>query len=64
MTKLQEMNIPFQTSKVIVPEVDHDDGIVTQFFFRDPDGYYIEFCNCEILTDYCLGREQQSSKSK
>jgi hypothetical protein len=30
--------------------------IVTQFFIRDPDGYYLEVCNCdETLTQYCLG---------
>ena len=28
---------------------------VVQYFLRDPDGYYIELCNCDILTDYCFG---------
>ena len=28
--------------------------IVTQYFLRDPDGYYCELCNCEVLTDFCL----------
>jgi hypothetical protein len=31
-----------------------EDGVVTQFFMRDPDGYYVELCNCDILTKYCL----------
>jgi hypothetical protein len=32
--------------------------IVTQFFIRDPDGYYLEICNCvETLTQYCLGNK-------
>lgn len=31
-----------------------EDGIVTQYFLRDPDGYYVELCNCDILTDFCL----------
>ena len=31
----------------------------TQFFIRDPDGYYLEVCNCdEILEEYCLGGKE------
>jgi len=29
--------------------------IVRQFFLRDPDGYYLEICDCAVLTKYCLG---------
>jgi len=31
-------------------------GAVTQYFFRDPDGYYFELCNCEILTEFCFAK--------
>ena len=31
-------------------------GAVTQFFFRDPDGYYIELCNCDVLTKFCFSK--------
>ena len=31
-------------------------GAVTQFFFRDPDGYYIELCNCDVLTKFCYSK--------
>lgn len=35
------------------------DKIITQYFLRDPDGYYFEVCNCdEILTPYCLGERE------
>jgi len=34
-----------------------DTNIVEQYFLRDPDGYYIELCNCDILTKFCLGKE-------
>jgi len=30
---------------------------ITQYFIRDPDGYYLELCNCGILTDFCLGKD-------
>lgn len=30
--------------------------IVRQYFFRDPDGYYVEVCNCQLATTYCLGK--------
>ncbi|XP_066921835.1 uncharacterized protein [Clytia hemisphaerica] len=49
------MGVPFETN-VSVPKGDYEKGIVRQFFFRDPDGYYIELCNCDILTKYCLGK--------
>lgn len=32
-------------------------GKVTQFFLEDPDGYWIELCNCEVLTKFCLQKE-------
>jgi len=31
-------------------------GAVTQYFFRDPDGYYFELCNCEVLTEFCFAK--------
>jgi hypothetical protein len=34
----------------------NSDNTLTQFFIRDPDGYYIELCNCDILTDFCFNR--------
>ena len=30
---------------------------VVQYFLRDPDGYYVEICNCDILTKFCLSQE-------
>lgn len=30
---------------------------ITQYSIRDPDGYYIELCNCDILTDFFLGKD-------
>ena len=51
------MEVPFETN-VSVPQGDYQKGVVTQFFFRDPDGYYIELCNCDILTEYCLGESE------
>ena len=52
------MGIPFETQDVSVPEGNYQKCVVTQFFFRDPDGYYIELCNCDILTDYCMGKTE------
>lgn len=31
------------------------DNTVGQAFIRDPDGYYLEICNCHLLTDFVLG---------
>lgn len=46
MNRLVKMDIPFETN-VSVPKGDYDKGVMTQFFMRDPDGYYIELCNCD-----------------
>merc|ERR1712176_101192 len=35
----------------------NNSAIVKQYFFRDPDGYYLEVCNCDVLTSYCLGEK-------
>jgi len=57
LRQLKMRGVPFQTN-VSVPKGDESEGIVTQFFLRDPDGYYIEICNCDILTDFCLGSDK------
>lgn len=58
---LKNMGIPFEQN-ISVPggkgkaasEGGDLSNTVVQYFVRDPDGYYLEFCNCEILTDFCL----------
>jgi catechol 2,3-dioxygenase-like lactoylglutathione lyase family enzyme len=68
LQKLIQMNVPFRQN-VSVPDpkkaranqeenFDSADGKVTQYFIRDPDGYYIEICNCEVLTKFCLFNEE------
>merc|ERR1719491_1440513 len=32
-----------------------NDNTLGQAFVRDPDGYYLEICNCYLLTDFVLG---------
>lgn len=62
---LRKMGIPFRQN-VSVPKgtegsaqgtnsSKNNKKIVRQYFFRDPDGYYVEVCNCDVLTKYCLG---------
>lgn len=51
------MKVPFSRN-VSVPDAK---GLhpVTQYFIRDPDGHYIELCDCDILTSFCLGTDQR-----
>ena len=37
--------------------------VVTQFFLRDPDGYYVEICNCDIRTEFCLCKDGKDASS-
>jgi Ca2+-binding EF-hand superfamily protein/catechol 2,3-dioxygenase-like lactoylglutathione lyase family enzyme len=56
LEKLVAMKVPF-SKNVSVPDSSESKPI-TQFFIRDPDGYYIELCNCDILTNFCLGKDK------
>jgi len=67
LEKLRELDVPFRQN-ISVPDpkkarenlvecFENADGKVTQYFIRDPDGYYWELCNCEILTRFCLFKE-------
>merc|ERR1712137_707990 len=62
---LDAMGIPYRKN-VSVPKgvstkgsgtnsEENSSSAVKQYFFRDPDGYYLEVCNCDVLTAYCLG---------
>ena len=42
-------------------DLDTKPTAVVQYFLRDPDGYYVELCNCEILSDYCFGCTSQKA---
>jgi catechol 2,3-dioxygenase-like lactoylglutathione lyase family enzyme len=60
--KLQEMQIDIEVN-VSVPkgtgkaesEGGNRNNTLSQAFIRDPDGHYIEICNCHLLTDFALG---------
>jgi len=56
LEKLIELKVPFSRN-VSVPDASETKPI-TQYFIRDPDGYYIELCNCNILTNFCLGKDK------
>ncbi|CAM9450613.1 unnamed protein product, partial [Phaeothamnion confervicola] len=51
-----EMNVsvPKGTGKA-ASEGGSADNTLSQAFFRDPDGHYLEACNCHLLTSFCLG---------
>lgn len=69
LQKLRDMNIEFRQN-ISVPDAKksrenrfegaaakQSTGII-QYFFTDPDGYYIEICNCDILTEFCMNKEK------
>ena len=70
LEKLKSMNVPFCKNSSVPAGADtgsmntnaNDDmsKIANQYFIRDPDGYYLEVCNCdETLTKYCLGEKDE-----
>ncbi|CAJ1393617.1 unnamed protein product [Effrenium voratum] len=67
LEKLLEFEVPFRQN-ISVPDpkkardnlveaFENSDGKITQYFVRDPDGYYLELCNCDVLTAFCLFKE-------
>jgi hypothetical protein len=61
--RLRKVQVPFEVN-VSVPkgggkaecEGGGRDNTFSQAFIRDPDGYYLEVCNCNILTEFALGK--------
>ena len=70
--RLTELGVPFRQN-ISVPDpkksrantfedADKDGAAkpttgVIQFFLTDPDGHYIELCNCDLLTKFCFSQE-------
>eukprot|EP00438_Fugacium_kawagutii_P013821 Skav210612 [mRNA] locus=scaffold234:231133:232377:+ [translate_table: standard] len=74
LDKLLEFDVPFRQNisvpdpkkarENLVEAFENSEGKVTQYFVRDPDGYYLELCNCDILTAFCLFKEKDAAKQK
>lgn len=56
----QNVSVPkgVQAAGVGTNETADGSVAVKQYFVRDPDGYYVEICNCDQLEEYCLGEKQ------
>lgn len=62
LKRLQELEIPFVTNISLATNKETC-AVITQFFMKDPDGYYIELCNCQcscvdVLADLCVDNTQ------
>ncbi|UJR29376.1 hypothetical protein I4U23_010588 [Adineta vaga] len=57
LTKLHELNIDVRQNLSVTSAhkmIEKHKPLITQYFFNDPDGYYIELCNCDVLTEFSL----------
>ena len=62
LEKLLEYEVPFRQNisvpdpqkarENLVEAFESSEGKITQYFVRDPDGYYLELCNCDVLTAF------------
>ena len=59
---LKEKGIQYRTNISVPNPDDKQTGRADQAFVRDPDGYYIEFCNCDELDNF-LHRKQSENIS-
>ena len=72
LEKLLEFEVPFRQNisvpdpkkarENLVEAFETSEGKITQYFVRDPDGYYLEICNCDILTAFCLFKEKEAEQ--
>ena len=72
LEKLLEYEVPFRQNisvpdphkarEILVEAFENNEGKITQYFVRGPDGYYLELCNCDILTAFCLFKENAKGK--
>ena len=57
--KLRELNIEIRQSLNVTnahqPKSPMKSRII-QYFFNDPDGYYLELCNCDVLTEFSFSQ--------
>ena len=57
--KLRELNIDLRQSLSVTnahKSISRNNSLIVQYFFNDPDGYYIELCNCDVLTEFSFNR--------
>jgi catechol 2,3-dioxygenase-like lactoylglutathione lyase family enzyme len=57
--KLHKLNIGVRQSLSVTnahKSISNGKPVVIQYFFNDPDGYYIELCNCDVLSDFSFNR--------
>lgn len=52
--KLHRLNIDIRQSFNVTNAHQSNKSRITQYFFKDPDGYYLELCNCDVLTDFAF----------
>jgi catechol 2,3-dioxygenase-like lactoylglutathione lyase family enzyme len=59
--KLRELNIEIRQSLSVTnahKPKSKDKPRIIQYFFNDPDGYYLELCNCDVLTEFSFNKKQ------
>jgi Ca2+-binding EF-hand superfamily protein len=54
---LERLGVPYAKNVSVPDEVESKP--ITQYFIRDPDGYYLEICDCAQLTDFVMGKSQK-----
>jgi catechol 2,3-dioxygenase-like lactoylglutathione lyase family enzyme len=60
LSKLHELNIDVRQNISVtnatasMPKLKSS---IIQYFFNDPDGYYWEICNCDVLTEFAFAKD-------
>jgi len=62
--RLKNLNVLSRKNVSVPNPSDSDTGTVDQAFVRDPDGYYIEFCNCEKLEEFLHAKMAEAENQK
>jgi catechol 2,3-dioxygenase-like lactoylglutathione lyase family enzyme len=57
VSKLRQLNIEVRQS-LNVTNAQKPQSEIIQYFFTDPAGYYLELCNCDVLTKFAFSNDQ------
>jgi catechol 2,3-dioxygenase-like lactoylglutathione lyase family enzyme len=59
VSKLRELNVHIRQSLSVTnahKSISKKKSHIIQYFINDPDGYYLELCNCDVLTEFSFNR--------
>merc|ERR1712098_895546 len=59
LEKLKDYGISWGEDQIVLVKVPGEDVVMRQLFLPDPDGHYVEICECYKLNDFVYGAKKK-----